>query len=66
MAQAEFHCSIHSIAETLLTLLESFHEPVIPFALYSKALDSSHSFALCQEVRPLIIADASLTFSRSR
>ena len=47
----EFHCSIHSIAETLLMLLESFHEPVIPFALYSKALDSSHSFALCQEVR---------------
>lgn len=46
----EFHCSIHSVAETLLMLLESFHEPVIPFALYAKALDSSHSFALCQEV----------------
>jgi phosphatidylinositol-bisphosphatase len=46
----ELHCSIHSVAESLLMLLESFHEPVIPYALFNKSLDGSHNFAACQEV----------------
>jgi phosphatidylinositol-bisphosphatase len=47
----EFTSSIHSIAESLLTLLDSFLEPVIPFNLYQKALDGSNNFSSCQEVR---------------
>lgn len=47
----EFSSSIHSIAESLLTLLDSFLAPVIPFSLYQKALDGSNSLSSCQEVR---------------
>lgn len=42
--------SVHSVAEALLLLLESFPEPVIPFCLYQRALDCRH-FGECKNVR---------------
>ncbi|KAI1286655.1 Inositol polyphosphate 5-phosphatase OCRL [Halotydeus destructor] len=41
---------IHSVAESLLLLLEAFSEPLIPFSLYQQALDASHSFTECKKV----------------
>jgi hypothetical protein len=36
--------SIHSVAEILFRFLESLAEPIIPFALYKQALESSASY----------------------
>src|SRR5205823_2654512 len=46
----DLNCSNHSASETLLTLLDSLMEPVIPFSLYQKSLDSSQNFTSCQDV----------------
>lgn len=42
--------SIHSVAEALLLLLDSFSEPVIPYILYQKALDAGTHFTECKKV----------------
>ncbi|XP_076049020.1 type II inositol 1,4,5-trisphosphate 5-phosphatase-like isoform X2 [Oratosquilla oratoria] len=42
--------SVHSVAEALLLFLEALPEPVIPYILYQRALDSTPNFALCKEV----------------
>eukprot|EP00697_Spironema_sp_BW2_P013109 gnl/Spiro4/2998_TR1474_c0_g1_i1.p1 gnl/Spiro4/2998_TR1474_c0_g1~~gnl/Spiro4/2998_TR1474_c0_g1_i1.p1 ORF type:complete len:953 (-),score=216.28 gnl/Spiro4/2998_TR1474_c0_g1_i1:53-2911(-) len=41
-------CSVHSMAETLILLLESFEEPVIPQALYHRCLNASADPAQCR------------------
>lgn len=43
--------SIHSVAEALLLLLDSFSEPLIPYSLYQKALDAGTHFTECKKVR---------------
>lgn len=40
----EYTGSIHSMAEILFRFLESLAEPIIPFALYKQALESSASY----------------------
>ena len=37
-------CSIHSVCESLLRLLDSLAEPVIPFSVYQRCLDASSYF----------------------
>lgn len=44
----------NSIAESLLLLLDSFPEPVIPFAMHLKCLDSAHNYTACKQVRLII------------
>jgi len=46
--------SIHSMAETLIRLLESLAEPVIPYKFYQQCLDHCNSFALCQQILRLL------------
>ena len=41
---------LNSVAEALLLFLESLAEPVIPYAFYSKCLDSCSNFTLCKQV----------------
>ncbi len=38
------------MAEALLLFLEALAEPVVPFAFYSKCLDSCSNFTLCKQV----------------
>lgn len=58
----EYTGSIHSMAEVLFRFLESLAEPIIPFALYKQALESSSSYhqalALSLSLSPLAGASA--------
>lgn len=42
--------SVHSVAETLLIFLETLKEPIIPFSLTQKALDSCGAFATAKSI----------------
>jgi phosphatidylinositol-bisphosphatase len=42
--------SVHSVAEALLTLLESFAEPVIPYKFYTRCLEACANFTLCKQI----------------
>jgi len=42
--------NVHSVVEALLTLLDSFDEPVIPFDFYQRCLDAHHDAALSRQV----------------
>lgn len=42
--------SVHSVAEALLLFLEALPEPVIPYSLYSAALEATPNFSLCKEI----------------
>lgn len=46
----EYTGSIHSVAEILFRFLESLAEPIIPFALYKQALESSASYNQCKQL----------------
>jgi len=37
----DYNLSLHSMAESIIQFLESLSEPIIPFALYSQALEAS-------------------------
>ena len=43
--------NVHSVAEALMTLLDSYDEPVIPFEFYQRCLDASADAALSRQVR---------------
>ena len=47
---APHNFDVHSMAETLIRLLGSLSEPVIPTRLYLQALDASPSFAACRQL----------------
>jgi len=47
---ALYNVSIHSMAETVIRFLESITDPVIPFALYSQALEASGSYVQCKQL----------------
>eukprot|EP01137_Pigoraptor_chileana_P032379 Opistho-2@21651 len=42
--------SVHSVAETLIRLLEALPEPVIPFSHYQRCLDCCNSYVLCKQL----------------
>eukprot|EP00095_Tigriopus_kingsejongensis_P009757 maker-scaffold422_size175911-snap-gene-0.33 protein:Tk09757 transcript:maker-scaffold422_size175911-snap-gene-0.33-mRNA-1 annotation:"type ii inositol- -trisphosphate 5-phosphatase" len=42
--------AIHSAAETLLLFLESLREPIIPFNMYGRCLDSSSNYLQCKQI----------------
>jgi len=46
----EYTGSIHSMTEILFRFFESLAEPVIPFALYKQALESSGSYNQCKQL----------------
>ncbi|ODN00527.1 Type II inositol 1,4,5-trisphosphate 5-phosphatase [Orchesella cincta] len=39
-----------SIAETMFLLLDCFPEPVIPFSMHLKCLDSAHNYTACKQL----------------
>lgn len=41
---------ISSVAESLLLLLDSFIDPVIPYSMYQQCLNSSHNFSQAKQV----------------
>ena len=41
--------AIHSVCETLVRLLESLPEPVVPFNLYQRCLDSYQTYQLAKQ-----------------
>jgi len=42
--------SIHSVAEALLTLIDSFAEPVIPHQFYVRCIEACANETLCKQV----------------
>jgi len=42
--------TIHSVAEALLTLIDSFAEPVIPYQFYTRCIEASANDTLCKQV----------------
>jgi len=42
--------SIHSVAEALLTFLESLREPVIPYSMLSRCLECSGNYLQCKQI----------------
>ena len=44
------NCCIFTVAESLLLLLDSFIEPVIPYSMYQSCMDSSQNFGQCKQV----------------
>jgi len=42
--------SIHSVAEALLMLIDSFAEPVIPYQFYYRCIEGSSNETLCKQV----------------
>ncbi|XP_014262113.1 inositol polyphosphate 5-phosphatase OCRL-1 isoform X2 [Cimex lectularius] len=42
--------SVYSVAESLLLLLESTAEPVIPYELHAKCLDASSNYTQCKQI----------------
>jgi len=42
--------NVHSVVEALLTLLDSFDEPVIPYDFYQRCLDAHDNAALSRQV----------------
>lgn len=42
--------NVHSVAEALLIFLETLKEPIIPYSLTQKALDSCAAFSSCKTV----------------
>ena len=46
----ELNCSAYSLGEALVRLLESFPQPVVPFALYRQCLESAHSFTVAKQL----------------
>lgn len=50
----KFNVSVNSLAEALIVFLEGLSEPVIPYALYNQALESSNNFINCKQVIELL------------
>jgi len=54
--------SIHSVAEALLTLIDSFAEPVIPHQFYVRCIEACANETLCKQVSvgstvfPIVVA----------
>ena len=46
----KINVSVNSLAEALIVFLEALSDPVIPYALYNQALESSNNFINCKQV----------------
>ena len=58
--------SIHSVTEALLTLIDSFVEPVIPYQFYVRSIEGCTNETLCKQVSthtPFIIKFISYHFT---
>jgi len=49
------HTSMFSVCETLLRFLEALPEPVVPFSMYQRCLDSYQSYQLARAVIALLL-----------